>query len=282
VSQTNAEQITYWNEVAGQRWVEAQELLDDMIGPLGLHAMLRADVEPGQRILDVGCGCGDSTLELASRAGGSGSVVGIDISAPMLERAEKRADFRPNVRFEQADAQVHRFPPDHFDRVFSRFGVMFFEDPVAAFANLCGATKKGGRVAFVCWQEVGRNPWMLQPLLAAAKHIELPAPPAPGEPGPFAFADADRVAGILRDAGLCSIGFESFERTLQIAGGRDLEQARDFILGLGPLARVMASVTDPDTRQKVGEAVSEAMAPHQTPNGVEMPCAAWIVTALRS
>src|SRR5206468_8372770 len=142
----NAEQIRYWNETAGPKWTAFQQVLDEQLGALGRRAMDRAGVARRERAIDVGCGCGDTTIELGRRVGPQGTVVGIDLSAPMLERAatQARAAQLANVRFENADAQTHRFAPGQCDLVFSRFGVMFFADPVTAFMNLCVALRPGG------------------------------------------------------------------------------------------------------------------------------------------
>src|SRR5258705_5710546 len=198
----NAEQIAYWNE-RGKQWVAVNDMLDAMIGPLGRHALDRARVAPGEAVLDVGCGCGDTTLELARRVGPSGRVLGVDISAPMLGRARERARAAgaTHVIFEQADAQTHAFTAASFDLILLRFRVMFFVDPTAAFANLRPALRSGGRLTFVCWQGFPKNPWMAVPLMAAMPHIKLPTPPAPDAPGPFAFGDDGRVRTILADAG---------------------------------------------------------------------------------
>ncbi len=195
----NLEQIRYWNELAGPKWVASEAMLDGQIAPLGSKAIERARLAAGERVLDVGCGCGQTSLQLADKVGPRGSVTGIDLSAPMLERAQARAAGLglANVRFLNADAQTTPLGSAAFDLIFSRFGVMFFADPTAAFANLRASLAPGGRVSFVCWQELKLNPWMRVPLLAAAQHIPLPAPAAPDAPGPFSFAAPARVRGIL-------------------------------------------------------------------------------------
>src|SRR5438309_1620679 len=200
--EANAEQIRYWNEAAGPKWVSFQKVIDAQIAPLGERAMDRASIAPGERVIDVGCGCGDTTITLARRVGPAGLVLGIDISAPMLERAAEtaRAAGLANVRFENADAQTHRLSPGAFDVVYSRFGVMFFADPVAAFTNLRAALRPGGRLAFVCWRSLAENPLFTAPMAAAAKHLPPLPPPHPNAPDPFAFADRARVAQILETA----------------------------------------------------------------------------------
>jgi SAM-dependent methyltransferase len=278
----NAEQIKYWNEIYGPRWVAQQELLDAQIAPLGRLAMDRVGIRTGERVLDVGCGCGDTTIEIAGRVGPSGAVTGVDITTVMLERARTRAREAnlTHVHFENADAQTYHFAPDSFDVVFSRFGVMFFADPVAAFANLRAALRPGGRVAFACWQTLPQNSWLFVPLMAAAQHIPLPQPPAPGAPGPFSFADPERVRGILSQAGFADIALEAVLDTLLLGAGGDLDRALDLVLQTGPVA---AALREAGTQKLplVVQAIRDALTPFVTPDGVRMACAAWIVTARR-
>ena len=279
--EANAEQIRYWNEAAGPKWVSFQKVIDAQIGPLGEQAMDRAGIAPGERVVDAGCGCGETTITLATRVGSQGLVLGIDISTPMLERAAAtaRAAGVANVRFENADAQTHRFPPAAFDVVYSRFGVMFFVDPVAAFTNLRAALRPGGRLAFVCWQALRQNPWLLLPLQAAAQHLTLPPPPAPDAPGPFSFADPERVREILSRAGFDRIVFEELRAALTVGGGGTVDQAVRFLTeGVGPVSSVLREA-DPALRPRVAAAVHAAIAPFHTPEGVRMDSAAWIVTA---
>ncbi len=277
----NAEQIEYWNRVTGARWVQAADRVDAQIAHIGLAAMDRAAVAPGDRVLDVGCGCGHSVLQLAERVAPTGSVTGIDVSSVMLAEAEERAARArvSRVRFENADAQTHAFEPGSFDLLFSRFGVMFFADPQAAFANLRAALRPGGRLAFACWQAIDRNPWMLVPTLAAARHVQLPAPPAAGAPGPFSLADSDRVRSILEGAGFEQVALESFERRLRLAGGLGLEGAVDFAQQLGPAASALREA-DAEVREAAAAAIRDALAPFETPDGVELGAAAWLVTAV--
>ncbi len=278
----NAQQIAYWNEQAGPKWVAYQEPLDRQIEPLGLAALERAKVAPGERVLDVGCGCGQTTLELARRVGGRGEALGIDLSSPMLERARERARVEGlgQARFLAADAQTHRFEPLSHQLIFSRFGVMFFENPVAAFHNLRGALAPGGRLAFLCWREMAQNPWMLEPTLAVAKHIAMPPPPPPDAPGPFAFASADRVRGILERSGFTGIALEPQDAEMALAGGSDLEQTAEFFLQIGPAANAAreAGVTD---LAPLRRSVAEVLSKHRRADGIYLGSATWIVTASR-
>lgn len=277
----NAEQIDYWNDTAGPKWVALQESLDRQIGPLGHVAMAAADLQPGERVLDVGCGCGATSIELARRVAPGGSVLGVDVSTVMLEAARAAASRAgaSGLEFANADAQTAPLTPGGFDVVFSRFGVMFFAEPTAAFANLRRAMRPGGRLAFVCWQEMAKNPWMSLPLSAALRHMPPPMPPAPGAPGPFAFADPEHVRRILGGAGFASVSLAPHETDLSVGGGQDLDTTVAFVLQLGPLAAALRE-SDPSVRGRVADAVREAVAPFaEAGGGVRLGSATWIVTA---
>lgn len=275
----NAEQITYWNEQGGPRWVRLQETLDQQLESFGQAVMDRLAIGRGERVLDVGCGCGETSLALARRVGPEGSVLGIDISTVMLEHGRARGAGVANVRFLAADAQTHAFRPASFDVLFSRFGVMFFEDPRAAFANLAQALVPGGRLGFHCWKSFPENPWMTVPFFAALQHVPPPTPLPPNAPGPFAFADAERVRGILTDAGLAEIDFESRNDSMGVGTG-SLDDAVDFALQMGPASIAIREAT-PDTVAKVKASVREALGPYQTSDGVRLATSSWVVTARR-
>jgi SAM-dependent methyltransferase len=274
MTSANADQIDYWNDQAGQTWAEMQPLLDMQIGPYGARAIEALSPVASEHILDIGCGCGDSTLEIARRVAPGGSAVGVDISAPMLAVARHRAAATgAGARFEQIDAQTHHFEPV-FDAAFSRFGIMFFADPAAAFTNIRSALRPGGRLAFVCWQEPVENPWLRVPLEAAIQYLP-PQPPAdPNEPGPFAFADPHRVHGILDSAGFGNVAILPYQIPI---GGFPLEQALTLALRVGPLGRLLRE--SPGQRPRAIDAVRAALAKHETPQGVFLQSATWIVTA---
>ncbi len=275
----NAEQITYWNEQGGPRWVKLQEALDQQLASFGRVVMDRLEIASGERVLDIGCGCGETSLELGRRVGAKGSVLGIDISTVMLERARARGAGVANVEFLVADAQTHAFAPASFAALFSRFGVMFFKDPRAAFTNLARALAPGGRLGFHCWKSLPENPWMTVPLFAALQHVPPPTPPPPDAPGPFAFADADRVRGILADAGLDAIEFESRGDPIGVGSG-SLDDATDFALQMGPASIAIREAT-PETIAKVRASVREALGPYMTSDGVRLDTSSWVVTARR-
>ncbi len=274
----NAQQSQYWNEVAGPKWVALSDTIHGQIEPLGSAAMQRAGIEPGQRVLDVGCGCGHTSIELARRVGEGGHVDGLDLSAPMLAEARARSGEPANLRFEVADVQSHDLGEAVYDRIFSRFGVMFFADPQAAFANLRRALKPKGRMVFVCWQEIGKNPWMAVPGAAAAKHVEMPAPPVPHAPGPFAFADAERVTRLLQGGGFSNVACEPLEQKLVIGRGMSPEQLVEFSLQMGPAGATMREADDA-LRGQLRASVAEAIEPYRGDDGLEMEAAAWIFSA---
>ena len=232
--------------------------------------------EKGEHIIDIGCGCGQTSLDLGSRVGAAGSVVGVDISKPMLEVARRRPRSAPNLRltFELFDAQSDDLGHGRFDAAFSRFGVMFFSDPVAAFTNIRESLKPSGRLVFVCWRPLSQNPWMREPLDAALPLLPPIAPFDPIAPGPFAFADAGRVQSILAEAGFGSVKISPFDAAI---GGANLEQTLQLALNVGPLGAALRE--NPERAETVADAVRDLLSKYATPNGVLMPAAVWIVSA---
>ncbi len=271
----NSGQIAYWNDVAGRTWVDAQGPLDRQLAPLGARTLAALAPGPAERVLDIGCGAGATSLALAEAVGPQGHVVGVDISAPLLELARRRAVAATNLSFLEADAQTYPFEPGGFDAAFSRFGVMFFADPLAAFANLRKALRPDGRLAFVCWRSPDESPIMSLPLQAAAPHLpEPPTPLPPGAPGPFAFADPDRIRSILVEVGFRAIGIAAYDEKV---GGGDLETVVELAFRIGPLGAMVREA--PHLRARTETAVREALARHDTPEGVKLNAAVWIVTA---
>ncbi len=271
----NREQIDYWNGEAGETWVTAQERLDAMLAPISNALIERAGVRTGERVIDIGCGCGTTSIELAGRGA---HVWGIDISEPMLDRARSRIGGSKSLAFSRVDAAEADFTPDH-DLLFSRFGVMFFADPPAAFRNLHSALATDGRLAFVCWQAPRDNPWVaiagraIQPFLS-----EPEVEPDPKAPGPFAFADPDYVRGILDAGGFTAVELEDFRTTLHLADS--LEEAMDFQGQVGPLARALAEL-EGERREAALGAARNALAGHVTDAGLDLGAACWIVSARR-
>lgn len=276
MSDGNDDQIAYWNAGAGETWAALQARMDAQLEPLGLAAQAALAPQAGERVLDVGCGSGQTTLALARAVAPGGTATGLDISRPMLEvaRARAAAEEVAGASFIEADAQVHPFAPGSFDAAFSRFGVMFFADPPAAFANIRKGLKPGGRLAFVCWRAPDQNPFMTLPMAAAADLLPPSPPPTPGAPGPFAFADPERVRGILTDAGFQDIAIAPHDEKI---GSGDLDQTLEVSLRVGPLGAMLRE--NPDKRDAVIGAVRAALAEHEGPDGVKIASATWIVTA---
>jgi SAM-dependent methyltransferase len=279
-AQANQEQLRYWNEQSGPRWVKQQKRLDLQLEQLGLAAMQRAGVKPGGHVLDVGCGCGQTTLQLAERVRPNGSVLGIDLSQPMLTRARERQHELgiKNLEFLRADAQTYSFERERFDLIFSRFGIMFFDNPPAAFANLCSALRPAGRLCFLCWQALEKNEWMRVPLKAATQHVAPPPPPPPNAPGPFAFADPDYVRHILEAGGFKDVSCETHEAQLSLGGATSVDEAVEFMLEIGVIERLLQDA-DASVRARVAEAIREALTPYVSRDGVSLSGTAWLVLA---
>ena len=271
----NAEQIKYWNAKAGAIWVAQQAHLDHLLAPLSDAGLAAANFSANESALDIGCGCGDTTIALGTSQS-TGAVTGMDISEPMLARARVRAGAIANVNFEQADAAMAEFN-GQYDLLFSRFGVMFFADPKAAFKNLRKALKPSGRMVFVCWQPPSENPWMslagkaVQPFMPPAA-----TPPNPHAPGPFAFSDPAHVLNILTDAGFANVQIESFNTPLHIAD--NLDDALYFQTQIGPAANAVATLEGAEKDQALN-AVKEMFRPHMTSEGLDLEAAVWIVSA---
>lgn len=272
----NTLQVEDWNGAVGERWAAEQERTDQLIRAFGDAALAAAQAMPGESVLDVGCGCGDTSLALANSVGPKGKVFGADVSAPMLAVARRRASALANLTFAEADASSASLPGP-FDLLYSRFGVMFFDAPVPAFRHLHGAMRPGGRLAFVCWQMPGDNPWAALPA-QTARRIAGEAPKSdPHAPGPFAFGDRDRVAGILAEAGFRDIALEGFTAPMYL--GSSPRSAAEGAVRIGPASRV-ARDAGPDKLPAMIDAIEAALTPHQAADGsVSLPGQTWIVTA---
>jgi SAM-dependent methyltransferase len=276
---SNAAQIEFWNGPTGQRWTRLSKQIEDNIRPFSDELIRRLVPKPGERIVDIGCGGGDTTLALADRVQGHGFVLGVDISRPLLQRATARAANTPEypVRFAEADAASYAFERGSFDALFSRFGVMFFADPAAAFANMRRALKPGGRIAFACWRDRRDNAWVTLPVVAARKHLaELPPAPGPDEPGPFAFADSARIQRILTSAGFTAIQCEKFDPLLVYGDGT--RAAAEYLTQMGPIGSVLQEHPEA-LRQQVADTLAAMLEEKRETGALRLAAAAWIVTA---
>lgn len=268
----NADQAAPWSE-AGQVWVEHAGPLDrflDTVTPPLLEAAFPGE---GGRVLDIGCGYGSTTMEMARRVGSSGLCVGVDISAPMLGLARTRAAGLANVQFREADAQAADLGRQPFDAAMSRFGVMFFEDPDAAFANIRRAVRSAGRLAFVAWRSPMENAFFSAPAMAAAALAPSVAAPDPDAPGQFAFADAGKVRGILERSGWTGISVDPLDAPVSVTR----QDAMDLLLGVGPAGAAVRA--DPALKPRLAEAVTQALEPYRDGERLKVTAACWLVTA---
>jgi ubiquinone/menaquinone biosynthesis C-methylase UbiE len=277
----NADQIAYWNGPGGQHWADRQQTQDIVLAPVSGILIDRAKAKAGERIIDVGCGCGATTIALAQQVGPAGHVVGIDISAPMLGRARQLVPPGLPADFVLADATVYPFVSASFDLLASRFGVMFFAEPALSFTNLRRALRPSGRLAFACWRDPRDNPFFMAPLQAVYKHAPRLPQLGPEDPGPFSFASEARVHRILSEAGFSGIKMESCNLSLDIAVGRGLDAAVEAALEIGPAARALAE-QPPEVRAAATNSIREALAPFARGQAVPLAASIWIVTASAS
>jgi SAM-dependent methyltransferase len=274
----NVAQAEYWNANAGQKWTDHQEHQDQVLRPVSDRLIAVAKPKPGDRVIDVGCGCGATTIDFAERVGRNGAVLGLDVSAPMLARARERAPQDLPITLALADATVHDLGRHAADLVVSRFGVMFFADPARSFANLRQGLKPAGRLVFACWREPKHNPWLILPLREAGKHAPPLPETNPEDPGPFAFASEARVRRILGDAGFADIDLTPHDLELDIAAGRGLETAVRAAMTIGPTSRLLDGQSEA-VRAAATADIRKALAAHARDERVPLGAAIWIVTA---
>ncbi|HET9046290.1 MAG TPA: methyltransferase domain-containing protein [Casimicrobiaceae bacterium] len=276
-SEHNAAQIAEWNGVQGERWAALQRETDGIVLPFGEAALAVAAPKTGERVVDVGCGCGDTTIELARRVGEDGSVLGVDVSRPMLDAARRHpaAAGLPQLAFRECDASAAELPAP-IDLLYSRFGTMFFDDPVAAFTHMRRSLRPDGRTVFVCWRAPRDNPWAMVPLSAARAAVGVTPPAAdPNAPGPFAFADDARVRGILADAGFRDIDIRRFDANVSL--GPTPRDAAEMTTRIGPTSRLIRELGVQHV-PAITDAIVAALQPFAT-DEVRVPGSTWIVSA---
>jgi SAM-dependent methyltransferase len=274
----NTDQYDAWNGDSGARWVASADRRDQVLAPVADVLLRAARPAPGEIVLDVGCGCGRTTLAVAERVGPQGFVTGVDLSAPMLEVGRQRADIGhvSNVRFVQADAQTFR--PDRPPQlVISRFGTMFFDDPVAAFTNLADVLAPGGRACLVTWQPLAANDWLVVPGAALLRHAPMPATD-PDAPGMFAQSAPERVEQILTAAGLTDVRLDPVTVTLTL--GATIDEAVDHLVDSGPGRLILESIDAADRAEALA-AVRDVLDHHLDDAGVQLDAAVWVIHARR-
>ena len=274
---TNEAQATHWNSDAATRWIEDRERYDAMLGGFGARVLERAAPTGSEAVVDIGCGTGTLT-RAAARLIPGGSVLGLDVSAPMIDHARSLASAEgvTNVEFRVTDVQTGILAP--FDVGVSRFGVMFFDDPVAAFANLRASLRPSGRVVFVCWKAFADNDWMLVPGAAIASVAPPIVPSEPDAPGPFAFGDPDRIRDILARAGFVAVDVTAVDGPMLLGGPGGIDDAVRFATRTS-LARRLLEHASTETVAAARDAVRTALEPHVTDSGVELSAAVWLVAA---
>jgi SAM-dependent methyltransferase len=277
----NEEQRARWNGIDGETWARHYDRMDRVLGPINGPLLAFAAPAVGSSVIDVGCGCGGPTIELGRMVGPSGRVTGLDVSEPMATRAKERSREYANVTFLIGDAAELPLENLHADLMVSRFGVMFFGDPTAAFSNLRKGLMPGGRLRFVCWRPIHENPWLQIPLHAVYEHVPRMPKPAPEEPGPFSFADTERVTRILTAAGFTTPSFTPLDVRLNLAAGGTIEDAAVNASENGPARRALTGQTD-DVRARAVESIRRALAPYASSTGVELAGAVWLVAAERA
>jgi ubiquinone/menaquinone biosynthesis C-methylase UbiE len=276
----NAIQAEAWEGEMGDKWLAHIDRFEGMIAPVGEALVAKAVVRPGDQVIDIGCGGGASSLALAAQVAPGGMVTGLDISPSLIAEAQRRAQARGmrTAQFVVGDASRVHIPGDGFDVLFSRFGIMFFEDPYAAFANMHGFLKPDGRAIFACWAPPSENAWVRDLMAIAAEFVELPKP-EPRAPGPFAFADPNYVRDILETAGFRNIRIDPWRGPQMIGGkGATPEEAADFVMDVLFLGEALDDQPDEVKTAARAKAI-DLFKTAETVEGVSLPCMVWFVSA---
>jgi len=280
MSEVNKNQKDFWSGKGGDIWVERQNVMDIMLSPLGEAALNKLNFNEEENVLDIGCGCGHTTLNIAKRIEPLGNVTGLDISEPMLERAKESAVEMSitNTSFKCVDVQTEDLGDQIYSAAFSRFGVMFFEDSIAAFKNINRSLISGGCLSFVCWQSPAVNPWQSLFIQELKKFLELPSPP-PRSPGPFAFMESEYVFSILEESKFQDINIEGHEAEVNMFSGRTLSDSVKDYISINPVVTEMLRDSSEDQTTEIVNSAIEAFSPYYSDKGLIFPSATWLVTA---
>ena len=274
----NSKQKEFWSGSGGDVWVDKQSEMDIMLNPLGTRAINKLDLSGVSKIIDIGCGCGATTLEIAQQLE-SGEIIGVDISEPMLDRATQNASdlSLSNASFQVLDVQVDDMPSD-YEIAFSRFGVMFFEDPYQAFSNINNSLKENGQLCFVCWQNPSLNPWQSLSLQVIKEFLDLPSPP-PKSPGPFAFEDKNYIKDILDRSNFKDIEIQDNQEDIVMFSGKSIEEACEDYLTINPVVTEMLKNSKEELKEEILQALVLKFSEFHNGDGLLFPSATWIVTA---
>ena len=280
MSEVNKNQKDFWSGKGGDIWVERQNAMDTMLSPLGEAALNKLNFNEEENVLDIGCGCGHTTLNIAKRIGPSGNVTGLDISEPMLIRAKESAVEMSitNTLFKCVDVQTEDLGDQIYSAAFSRFGVMFFEDSIAAFKNINKSLISGGYLSFVCWQSPAVNPWQSLFIQVVKKYLDLPSPP-PRSPGPFAFMESEYVSSILEESKFQDITIEGHEAEVNMFSGRSLSDSVKDYISINPVVTQMLKESSENQIAEIVNSGIEAFSPYYSEKGLIFPSATWLVTA---
>ena len=280
MSEVNKNQKDFWSGKGGDIWVERQNAMDTMLSPLGEAALNKLNFNEEENVLDIGCGCGHTTLNIAKRIRPSGNVTGLDISEPMLKRAKESAVEMSitNTSFKCVDVQIEDLGDQIYSAAFSRFGVMFFEDSIAAFKNINKSLISGGYLSFVCWQSPAVNPWQSLFIQEVKKFLDLPSPP-PRSPGPFAFMESEYVSSILEESKFQDITIEGHEAEVNMFSGRSLSDSVKDYISINPVVTQMLKESSENQIAEIVNSGIEAFSPYYSEKGLIFPSATWLVTA---
>ena len=282
MSEVNKNQRDFWSGKGGDIWVERQNAMDTMLSHLGEAALNKLNLNEGENVLDIGCGCGNTTLNIAKRISPDGQVTGLDISKPMLKRAKESANEMSisNASFNCVDVQTDDMGEEVYSAAFSRFGVMFFEDPVAAFCNINKSLITGASLSFVCWQSPALNPWQSLFIEAVKKYVDLPSPP-PRSPSPFAFMESEYVSSILEESNFQNIMIEGHEAEVNMFSGRSLSDSVKDYISINPVVSVMLKDSTEQEKTEIINSAIEAFSPYYSAKGLMFPSATWLVTTTK-
>ena len=282
MSEVNKNQRDFWSGKGGDIWVERQNAMDTMLSPLGEAALNKLNLNEGENVLDIGCGCGNTTLNIAKRISPDGQVTGLDISKPMLKRAKESANEMSisNASFNCVDVQTDDMGEEVYSAAFSRFGVMFFEDPVAAFCNINKSLITGASLSFVCWQSPALNPWQSLFIEAVKKYVDLPSPP-PRSPSPFAFMESEYISSILEESNFQNIMIEGHEAEVNMFSGRSLSDSVKDYISINPVVSGMLKDSTEQEKTEIINSAIEAFSPYYSAKGLMFPSATWLVTTTK-
>ena len=282
MSEVNKNQRDFWSGKGGDIWVERQNAMDTMLSPLGEAALNKLNLNEGENVLDIGCGCGHTTLNIAKRISPDGQVTGLDISKPMLKRAKESANEMSisNASFNCVDVQTDDIGEEVYSAAFSRFGVMFFEDPIAAFRNINKSLITGASLSFVCWQSPALNPWQSLFIEAVKKYVDLPSPP-PRSPSPFAFMESEYVSSILEESNFQNIMIEGHEAEVNMFSGRSLSDSVKDYISINPVVSGMLKDSTEQEKTEIINSAIEAFSPYYSAKGLMFPSATWLVTTTK-